>query len=223
MDSQCTIGGLRPSFLVLFCRCLCFNALANLSSAIPSMDMPSLETLEQPDSGMFVSAVVTEVPDNKSYVFGMFRESGTRNDLPFSKGDGAFIWLNGHPKDNIRTGMIIHVADLRESNSWKKPGDKKYCANLAPIEFQPELSAEPIEPVQQPEPMTMTPAISKVVDSTIQDRKAEMLDLSARLTVTRTFKGTKAKYLNFLSVSVGSPSEALEACIEFCYDQNFGF
>lgn len=194
------------------------------------MDMPSPETLEQPDSGMFVSAVVTEVPDNKSYVFGMFRESGTRNDLPFSKGDGAFIWLNGHPKDNIRTGMIIHVADLRESNSWKKPGDKKYCANLAPIEFQPELSAESVEPVQQPEPTTyqsrasnMTPEIRKVVDLAIQKRKAEMLDLSARLTVTRTFKGTKAKYLNFLSTSVGSPSEALEACIEFCYDQNFGF
>lgn len=191
------------------------------------MDMPSLETLEQPDSGMFVSAVVTEVPDNnKSYVFGMFRESGTRNDLPFSKGDGAFIWLNGHPKDNIRTGMIIYVADLRESNSWKKPGDKKYCANLAPIEFQPELSAEPVEsvqPVQQSEPMIMTPTTQKVVDSAIQDRKAKMLDLSARLTVTRTFKGTKAKYLDFLAVSVGSPSEALEACIEFCYDQNFGF
>jgi hypothetical protein len=194
------------------------------------MDMPSLETLEQPDSGMFVSAVVTEVPDNKSYVFGMFRESGTRNDLPFSKGDGAFIWLNGHPKDNIRTGMIIYVADLRESNSWKKPGDKKYCANLAPIEFQPELSAAPVEPVQQAEPATyesraatMTPAIPKVVDSAIQDRKAKMLDLSARLTVTRTFKGTKAKYLDFLAISVGSPSEALEACIEFCYDQNFGF
>ena len=94
---------------------------------------------------------------------------------------------------------------------------------MAPVEFQPELSAEPVEPVQQPEPATMTPAIQKVVDSAIQDRKAEMLDLSARLTVTRTFKGTKAKYLNFLSASVGSPSEALEACIEFCYDQNFGF
>ena len=187
------------------------------------MDMPSLETLEQPDSGMFVSAVVTEVPDNKSYVFGMFRESGTRNDLPFSKGDGAFIWLNGHPKDNIRTGMIIHVSDLRESNSWKKPGDKKYCANLAPMEFQPELSAEHIEPVQQSEPAILKPAIQKVVNPAIQDRKAEMLDLSARLTVTRTFKGKKAKYLDFLSVSVGSPSEALEACIEFCYDQNFGF
>ena len=191
------------------------------------MDMPSLETLEQPDSGMFVSAVVTEVPDNKSYVFGMFRESGTRNDLPFSKGDGAFIWLNGHPKDNIRTGMIIHVADLRESNSWKKPGDKKYCANLAPIEFQPELSAEPVEPVQQPEPITYESRASTMTlaiqDSAIQDRKAKMLDLSARLTVTRTFKGTKARYLDFLAVSVGSPSEALEACIEFCYDQNFGF
>ena len=191
------------------------------------MDMPSLETLEQPDSGMFVSAVVTEVPDNKSYVFGMFRESGTRNDLPFSKGDGAFIWLNGHPKDNIRTGMIIHVADLRESNSWKKPGDKKYCANLAPIEFQPELSAESVEPVQQPEPITYESRASTMTlaiqDSAIQDRKAKMLDLSARLTVTRTFKGTKARYLDFLAVSVGSPSEALEACIEFCYDQNFGF
>ena len=194
------------------------------------MEMPSLETPEQPDSGMFISAVVTEVPDNKSYVFGMFRESGTRNDLPFSKGDGAFIWLNGLPKDNIRTGMIIHVADLRESNSWKKPGDKKYCANLAPIEFQPELSTELVEPVQQPElttyesrASTMTPAIQKVVDSAIQDRKAKMRDLSARLTVTRTFKGTKAKYLDFLAVSVGSQSEALEACVEFCYDQNFGF
>ena len=185
--------------------------------------MLSTETLEQPDSGMFVSAVVTEVPDDKSYIFGMFRESGTRNDLPFFKGDGAFIWLNGLPKDNIRTGMIIHVSDLRESNSWKKPGDKKYCANLAPMEFQPELSAEPVEPVQQVEPATMTPAIQKVVDSAIQKRKAEMLDLSARLTVTRTFKGKKAKYLDFLSVSVGSPSEALEACIEYCYDQNFGF
>ena len=184
--------------------------------------MLSTETLEQPDSGMFVSAVVTEVPDDKSYIFGMFRESGTRNDLPFFKGDGAFIWLNGFPKDNIRTGMIIHVSDLRESNSWKKPGDKKYCANLAPIEFQPELSAEPIEPVQQVEPVTMTPAIQKAVDPAIQDRKAEMLDL-ARLTVTPTFKGQKAKYLDFLSVSVGSPSEALEACIEFCYDQNFVF
>jgi hypothetical protein len=192
-----------------------------------SIEMPSLETLEQPDSGMFVSAVVTEVPDNKSYVFGMFRESGTRNDLPFSKGDGAFIWLNGHPKDNIRTGMIIYVADLRESNSWKKPGDKKYCANLAPIEFQPELSAEPVEPVQQAEPATYESKASTMTlaiqDSAIQDRKAKMLDLSARLTVTRTFKGTKAKYLDFLAVSVGSPSEALEACIEFCYDQNFGF
>jgi len=197
---------------------------------MPSIEMPSIETPEQPDSGLFVSAVVTEVPDNKSYVFGMFRESGTRNDVPFSKGDGAFIWLNGHSKDNIRTGMIIHVSDLRESNSWKKPGDKKYCANLAPIEFQPELSAEPVETVQQSEPAayerkesTMTPAIQKVVDLAIQKRKAEMLDLSARLTVTRTFKGTKAKYLDFLAVSVGSPSEALEACIEFCYDQNFGF
>ena len=196
------------------------------------MDMPSLETPEQPDSGMFVSAVVTEVPDNnKSYVFGMFRESGTRNDLPFSKGDGAFIWLNGYSKDNIRTGMIIHVADLRESNSWKKPGDKKYCANLAPIEFQPELSAEPVEPVQQPEPtyesslstMDTRPVIRKAFELATQKRKAKMLDLSARLTVTRTFKGTKAKYLDFLAVSVGSPSEALEACIEFCYDQNFGF
>ena len=185
--------------------------------------MLSTETLEQPDSGMFVSAVVTEVPDDKSYIFGMFRESGTRNDLPFFKGDGAFIWLNGFPKDNIRTGMIIHVSDLRESNSWKKPGDKKYCANLAPVEFQPELSAKPVEPVQQVEPVTMTPAIQKAVDPAIQDRKAEMLDLKARLTVTRTFKGQKAKYLDFLSVSVGSPSEALEACIEFCYDQNFGF
>ncbi len=197
---------------------------------MPSIEMPSIETLEQPDSGLFVSAVVTEVPDNKSYVFGMFRESGTRNDVPFSKGDGAFIWLNGHSKDNIRTGMIIHVSDLRESNSWKKPGDKKYCANLAPIEFQPELSAEPVETVQQSEPTaherkesTMTPAQKAIVDLAIQKRKAEMLDLSARLTVTRTFKGTKAKYLDFLAVSVGSPSEALEACIEFCYDQNFGF
>ena len=194
------------------------------------MDMLSTETLEKPDSGMFVPALVTEVPDGKSYVFGKFCEGGTENDLAFSKGDGAFIWLNGHSKDNIRTGMIIHVADLRESNSWKKPGDKKYCANLAPIEFQPELSAEPVEPVQQPElttyesrASTMTPAIQKVVDSATQKRKAEMLDLSARLTVTRTFKGTKAKYLDFLAVSVGSPSEALEACIEFCYDQNFGF
>ncbi len=186
-------------------------------------EMPSTEALEQPDSGMFVSALVTEVPDNKSYVFGKFCESGTENGLPFCKGDGAFIWINDYPRDNIRTGMMIHVSDLRESNSWKKPGDKKYCANLAPIEFQPELSAQPVEPVQQPEPATMTPAIQKVVDSAIQDRKAEMLDLSARLTVTRTFKGTKAKYLNFLSASVGSPSEALEACIEFCYDQNFGF
>ena len=192
--------------------------------------MSSIEVLEQPDSGMFVPALVTEVPDGKTYVFGMFREGGTKNGLPFYKGDGAFIWLNGYPKDNIRTGMTINVADLRESNSWKKPGDKKYCANLAPIEFQPELSAEPVEPVQQPEPITyesrastMTPAIQKVVDSAIQKRKAEMLDLSARLTVTRTFKGAKAKYLNFLSASVGSPSEALEACIEFCYDQNFGF
>lgn len=192
--------------------------------------MSSIEVLEQPDSGMFVPALVTEVPDGKTYVFGMFREGGTKNGLPFSKGDGAFIWLNGYPKDNIRTGMTINVADLRESNSWKKPGDKKYCANLAPIEFQPELSAQPVEPVQQPESTayesrasTMTPAIQKVVDSHIQKRKAEMLDLSARLTVTRTFKGTKAKYLNFLSASVGSPSEALEACIEFCYDQNFGF
>jgi hypothetical protein len=194
------------------------------------MDMLSLETLEQPDSGMFVPALVTEVPDGKTYVFGKFCEGGTENGLAFSKGDGAFIWLNGHPKDNIRAGMIIHVADLRESNSWKKPGDKKYCANLAPIEFQPELLAEPVKPVQQSEPTayerkdsTMTPAIQKVVDSAIQKRKAEMLDLSARLTVTRTFKGTKAKYLDFLAVSVGSPSEALEACIEFCYDQNFGF
>lgn len=186
-------------------------------------EMPSTEALEQPDSGMFVSALVTEVPDNKSYVFGKFCESGTENGLPFSKGDGAFIWINDYPRGNIRTGMMIHVSDLRESNSWKKPGDKKYCANLAPVEFQPELSAESIEPVQKPEPATMTPAIQKVVDSAIQKRKAEMLDLSARLTVTRTFKGTKAKYLDFLSVSVGSPSEALEACIEFCYDQNFGF
>lgn len=192
--------------------------------------MLSTEILEQPDSGMFVPALVTEVPDGKTYVFGMFREGGTKNGLPFSKGDGAFIWLNGYPKDNIRTGMTINVADLRESNSWKKPGDKKYCANLAPIEFQPELSAEPVEPVQQPEPTTyelrastMTPEIQKVVDSAIQKRKSEMLDLSARLTVTRTFKGTKAKYLDFLAVSVGSPSEALEACIEFCYDQDFGF
>lgn len=197
---------------------------------MPSIEMPSIEVLEQPDSGMFVPALVTEVPDGKTYIFGMFREGGTKNGLPFSKGDGAFIWLNGYPKDNIRTGMTINVADLRESNSWKKPGDKKYCANLAPIEFQPELSAESVEPVQQPEPImyesrasTMTPAIQKAVDSAIQKRKAEMLDLSARLTVTRTFKGTKAKYLNFLSASVGSPSEALEACIEFCYDQNFGF
>ena len=196
---------------MLVCKCLYFDTLANLTAAIPSIDMPSTETLEQPDSGMFVSAVVTEVPDDKSYIFGMFRESGTRNDLPFFKGDGAFIWLNGFPKDNIRTGMIIHVSDLRESNSWKKPGDKKYCANLAPVEFQPELSAEPVEPVQQVEPATMTPAIQKVVDSAIQKRKAEMLDLKARLTVTRTFKGQKAKYLDFLSVSVGSPSEALEA------------
>lgn len=195
-----------------------------------SIEMPSIEVLEQPDSGMFVPALVTEVPEGKTYVFGMFREGGTKNGLPFSKGDGAFIWLNGYPKDNIRTGMTINVADLRESNSWKKPGDKKYCANLAPIEFQPELSAQPVELVQQPESTayesrasTMTPAIQEVVDSHIQKRKAEMLDLSARLTVTRTFKGTKAKYLNFLSASVGSPSEALEACIEFCYDQNFGF
>jgi hypothetical protein len=176
---------------------------------------------------MFVSALVTEIPDGKAYVFGKFCESGTENGLSFSRGDGAFIWLNGFSKDNIRTGMVIHVADLRESNSWKKPGDKKYCANLAPIEFQPELLsellAEPVEPVQQLEPATMTPAIQKVVDSAIQKRKAEMLDLKARLTVTRTFKGQKAKYLDFLSVSVGSPSEALEACIEFCYDQNFGF
>ena len=215
---------------MLVCKCLYVDTLANLTAAIPSLDMLSTETLEQPDSGMFVSAVVTEVPDDKSYIFGMFRESGTRNDLPFFKGDGAFIWLNGFPKDNIRTGMIIHVSDLRESNSWKKPGDKKYCANLAPMEFQPELSAEPVEAVQQPEPTTyesrastMTPAIQKVVDSAIEKRKAEMLDLSARLTVTRTFKGKKAKYLDFLSVSVGSPSEALEACIEYCYDQNFGF
>ena len=166
-------------------------------------EMLSTEAFEQPDSGMFVSALVTEVPDNKSYVFGKFCESGTENGLPFCKGDGAFIWINDYPRDNIRTGMMIHVSDLRESNSWKKPGDKKYCANLAPVEFQPELSAEPVEPVQQPEPATMTPAIQKVVDSAIQDRKAEMLDLSARLTVTRTFKGTKAKYLNFLSASVG--------------------
>ena len=185
--------------------------------------MLSTEIPEQPDSGMFVPALVTEVPDGKTYVFGKFCEGGTENGLPFSKGDGAFIWLNDHPKDNIRTGMIINVADLRESNSWKKPGDKKYCANLAPMEFQPELSAEHIEPVQQSEPATMKPAIQKVVNPAIQDRKAEMLDLSARLTVTRTFKGKKAKYLDFLSVSVGSPSEALEACIEYCYDQNFGF
>ena len=185
--------------------------------------MLSTEISEQPDSGMFVPALVTEVPDGKTYVFGKFCEGGTENGLAFSKGDGAFIWLNGLSKDNIRTGMIIHVADLRESNSWKKPGDKKYCANLAPIEFQPELLPEPVKPVQQLEPATMTPAIQKVVDSAIQKRKAEMLDLKARLTVTRTFKGQKAKYLDFLSVSVGSPSEALEACIEFCYDQNFGF
>ena len=193
-------------------------------------EMLPMETPEQPDSDMFVSALVTEVPDGKSYVFAKFLESGTENGLAFSKGDGAFIWLNGHSRDNIRAGMTINVDGLRESDSWKRPGDKKYTANLAPIEFQPELSAEPVEPVQQPEPATyesraatMTPAIQKVVDSAIQDRKAKMLDLSARLTVTRTFKGTKAKYLDFLAVSVGSPSEALEACIEFCYDQNFGF
>ena len=189
--------------------------------------MLSTEIPEQPDSGMFVPALVTEVPDGKTYVFGKFCEGGTENGLAFSKGDGAFIWLNDHPKDNIRTGMIINVADLRESNSWKKPGDKKYCANLAPMEFQPELSAEPVEQAEpttfESRASTMTPAIQKVVDSAIQKRKAEMLDLSARLTVTRTFKGTKAKYLDFLAVSVGSPSEALEACIEFCYDQNFGF
>jgi hypothetical protein len=193
-------------------------------------EMPPMETPEQPDSDMFVSALVTEVPDGKSYVFAKFLESGTENGLAFSKSDGAFIWLNGHSRDNIRAGMTINVDGLRESDSWKRPGDKKYTANLAPIEFQPELSAELVEPVQQPEPATyeskastMTPAIQKVVDSAIQKRKAEMRDLSARLTVTRTFKGTKAKYLNFLSASVGSPSEALEACIEFCYDQNFGF
>mgnify|MGYP003147357705 CR=1 FL=1 len=193
-------------------------------------EMLPMETPEQPDSDMFVSALVTEVPDGKSYVFAKFLESGTENGLAFSKGDGAFIWLNGHSRDNIRAGMTINVDGLRESDSWKRPGDKKYTANLAPIEFQPELSAEPVEPVQQPEPATyesraatMTPAIQKVVDSAIQDRKAKMRDLSARLTVTRTFKGTKAKYLDFLAVSVGSPSEALEACIEFCYDQNFGF
>ena len=87
---------------------------------------------------------------------------------------------------------------------------------LAPIEFQPELSAEPVEPVQQPEPtyesslstMDTRPVIRKAFELATQKRKAEMRDLSARLTVTRTFKGTKAKYLNFLSASVGSPSEA---------------
>mgnify|MGYP003109496975 FL=1 len=194
------------------------------------MDMLSTETLQQPDSGMFVTALVTEVPDGKTYVFGKFCETGSENDLSFSKGDGAFIWLNGYPRDNIRAGMIIHVVDLRESNSWKKLGDKKYCANLAPIEFQPELLAEPIE--SKTEKITakklidaglnLTP-VPLEFDPTIQDRKVEMLDLRARLTVTRTFKGKKAKYLDFLSVSAGSPSEALEACIEFCYDQNFGF
>ena len=190
-------------------------------------EMPPMETPEQPDSDMFVSALVTEVPDGKSYVFAKFLESGTENGLAFSKSDGAFIWLNGHPRDNIRAGMTINVDGLRESDSWKRPGDQKYTANLAPIEFQPELSAEPVEPVQQAEPATYESKASTITlaiqDSAIQDRKAKMLDLSARLTVTRTFKGTKAKYLDFLAVSVGSPSEALEACIEFCYDQNFGF
>ena len=181
-------------------------------------EMPPMETPEQPDSGMFVSALVTEVPDGKTYVFAKFLESGTENGLAFSKGDGAFIWINGHPRDNIHPGMTINVDGLRESDSWKRPGDKKYTANLAPIEFQPELSS-----VQPNELTAVKLAIPKGVNSAMQKQKAEMLDLTARLTVTRTFKGQKAKYLDFLSVSVGSPSEALEACIEFCYDQNFGF
>ena len=177
------------------------------------MDMPSLETLEQPDSGMFVSAVVTEVPDNKSYAFGMFRESGTRNDLPFSKGDRAFIWLNGHPKDNIRTGMIIYVADLANP-PWKKPGDKKYCANWLQSS-QPELSAEPIEPVQQPEPTYESRFNHDAAIKKWLPLKSVRLKCwtHARLTVTERSR-VQRQHLDFLAVSVGSP-RSLEACIEF--------
>ena len=185
--------------------------------------MPSLENSSHSDSDLFISAVITDLADDRKYLFAKFSQSGSENGLPYEKGNGAFIWMNGYSKENMRVGMNIFVTDLRKSNSWKKEGDKQFCANLAPMEFQSELSFEQVEPARESEPVSITPTTTRVVDSTIEDRKAEMLDLKARLTVTRTFKGVKANYLNFLSASVGNPSEALEACIEYCYNRNFGF
>lgn len=188
--------------------------------------------IEPLDAGLFTSAVITDIPvgADSTYVFVKFVSNGTENGLDFSKGDGAFLWKDEFPCENLYRGQTVLVSDVRLSKSYKRPGDKKFCCNFAPKEFQPELSDETSvsasvtqQSFEQPVSQQMTPAIQKVVDSAIADRKAGMQGLNSRLQVSRTFKGKRACYLQMLADSAGTPSEALEACLDYCYDQNFGF
>ena len=193
---------------------------------------PSIDMIEQHEAGLFTPAMITDMPSgsNITYIFVKLLTDGVENGLEYKKGDGAFLWKDGFPCDSLSRGQTIHVSDIRMSRSYRNPGDKKFCCNFAPAECQPEplnglmdLANAAQEQIMQPEPQTMTPAIRKVVDGAIVERKAQMQGLNKRLQVSRTFKGKNAHYLEMLAKSAGTPSEALEACLDYCYDQNFGF
>ena len=184
------------------------------------------------EAGLFTPAMITDIPvgSNITYLFVKLLTDGVENGLEHRKGDGAFLWKDEFPCDGLSRGQTVHVCDIRLSRSYNGPGDKKFCCNFAPAEFQPEplsglmdLALAAQNPIEQPAPQAMSPAIQKVVDGAIAERKAQMHGLSKRLQVSRTFKGKRANYLQMLADSAGTPSEALEACLDYCYEQNFGF
>ena len=190
---------------------------------------------DQLEAGLFTPAIITDIPvgSNITYLFVKLLTDGVENGLEHNKGDGAFLWKDEFPCDGLSRGQTVHVCDIRLSRSYSGPGDKKFCCNFAPIEFQPEplnglmdLAGAAQQVIEQPAPQTIPPEFKKVlweVDGRIAERKSQMQGLNKRLQVSRTFKGKRANYLAYLADSAGTPSEALEACLDYCYEQNFGF
>lgn len=194
--------------------------------------LSSIAMTDRLEAGLFTPAMITDIPVGSeiTYVFVKILTDGAENGLEYKKGDGAFLWKDEFPCDNLSRGQIVYVSDLRLSRSYNGPGDKKFCCNFAPIEFQPEplnglsdLVYAAQEPVEQLASKELTPTVQKNVNPEVAHRKQQMQDLNKRLQVSRTFKGKKANYLQMLADSAGTPSEALEACLDYCYEQNFGF
>lgn len=148
-------------------------------------------------------------------------------DLPL----GSYIYVKRDVR--IDSGqMFVDMISLAAQTPDVKQMALELGIKIPSLEGETVLNPIPVneqKSISRPSSDDVSPfdAVDKIMaEIKITERKDEMQNFDntySRLKVSRTLKGKKACYLKMLADSIGTPSEALEACLDYCYDHNFGF